>query len=568
MPLLKPLFGISEICVAHGIKDAVLCPGSRSAALTLAFARNPKISCEVLSDERSAGFVAMGMAIQTDTPVVMVCTSGSAAYNFSPAVVEAYFQEVPLIVLTADRPPEWINQYDGQTIFQRDIFGKHVKKSYELPADYAHLDAQWHIERVVNEAISLSQKHPKGPVHINVPIREPFYPDANEEYDFNGNVRVVKNPEIKPTLSNAVWAELLEIWEAAENKIIAIGQNSEDLDAELTALDQEEEVIVIADVISNVNTEKAIKSHDTFIAKLGEAESEIDLLLTFGKSFISKNLKQFIRKNKPTHHWHIQNHPDLIDPLQSLTLKIEMDPKEFLRELSETCSIRRMRSADEAEECEFKTKWLATDEKAKIYVDKFLASADFGELKATQLLLEQLPESSILHLGNSMPVRYANLFGTKSSKKIQVNANRGTSGIDGIVSTSVGQAKKTDKVLTCLVGDVSFFYDRNAFWNANLPNNLKIVLINNEGGNIFRIIDGPSKQAEVADYFVGKQTKTAELLAKENSLEYLKASNEEEMKNALKSLYEANKASILEVFTYPENDVRIFKDLKNGFSLI
>ena len=174
-----------------------------------------------------------------------------------------------------------------------------------------------------------------------------------------------------------------------------------------------------------------------------------------------------------------------------------------------------MRSADEAEESEFKTNWLAADEKAKIYVDKFLASADFGELKATQLLLEQLPESSILHLGNSMPVRYANLFSTKSFKKIQVNANRGTSGIDGIISTSVGQAKKTDKVLTCLVGDFFFFYDRNAFWNANLPNNLKIVLINNEGDNIFRIIDGPSKEAEVADYFVGKQTKTAELLAKE-----------------------------------------------------
>jgi 2-succinyl-5-enolpyruvyl-6-hydroxy-3-cyclohexene-1-carboxylate synthase len=188
---LQPIFDIAEICAWHGIHQAIVCPGSRCAPLTLAFSRHEEITCRTVSDERSAGFVALGIAQQTRMPAVLVCTSGSAAYNFAPAVAEAYFQETPLIILTADRPKEWLDQQDGQTIRQDNLFGKHVKKYYELPQDYNHQETPWHIHRIINEAILASQEYPKGPVHINVPLREPLYPEANEKIGFTKKVKKV-----------------------------------------------------------------------------------------------------------------------------------------------------------------------------------------------------------------------------------------------------------------------------------------------------------------------------------------------------------------------------------------
>lgn len=176
----QAIYDIAEICAQHGIQNAVLCPGSRCAPLTLAFANHAAITCRTLSDERSAGFIGLGLAQQTHTPSVLVCTSGSAAYNFAPSVAEAFFQQIPLVVFTADRPAEWIDQWDGQTIRQENIFGGHVKRAYNLPSD-SHPDSVWHINRVVNEAIALAQTFPAGPVHINVPLREPLYPQAGEK---------------------------------------------------------------------------------------------------------------------------------------------------------------------------------------------------------------------------------------------------------------------------------------------------------------------------------------------------------------------------------------------------
>ena len=249
--MIEPLYKISEICSAFGIEDVIICPGSRSAAMTLAFSRNPKIKTKVIADERSAAFVALGMAQQSRKTVALVCTSGSASLNFAPAISEAFFQEIPLLILTADRPPEWIHQYDGQTIFQKDIYGKHVKKSYDLPVDTTHLDAQWQVERMVNEAISLAKQVPSGPVHINLPIREPFYPSENEF--FFGDHRKVNFIPIEKKINKEAWFDLIDIWENSERKMIAVGQNFYNLDTALKGLSEGEGVVVLADIISNVN---------------------------------------------------------------------------------------------------------------------------------------------------------------------------------------------------------------------------------------------------------------------------------------------------------------------------
>lgn len=563
MPLLKPLFSLSEICSMHGIEDAVICPGSRSAALTLAFARNPSIKTRVLGDERSAAFVALGMALASKKTVALICTSGSAALNFSPAIAEAFFQEVPLLILTADRPPEWIHQYDGQTIFQNEIYGKHVKKSYTLPADYSHPDSQWQIERSVNEAIIVSQSFPKGPVHINVPIREPFYPDTDETFEFKSNSRIIVNCEVEKNLTNAAWASLLDIWEDSENRLIAVGQQSDDLN---DALRHIEGAVVLADVISNVNTEKAIHGQDMFLAK-ADQDLKPDLLITVGKSFISKSFKQYIRKNKPKYHWHIQQHSDIIDPLQSISQKIEIDPKVFFNTLADVLDRRKSLIDDEEEENEYELLWSKDDNRAKAQLASFLHKEIYGELLATALLFEKLPQNSIIHLGNSMPVRYANLiFGLIQSKNM-VCCNRGTSGIDGILSTAIGHAHKTNEMVTCLIGDMSFFYDINALWSSEIPSNLRIVIINNAGGNIFRIIDGPNNQPELEEYFVTHQTNNAQSIANELGIIYINAENTESLKNAFVDFYDSSRSiKIMEVFTNGTSDSSILKELKAGFN--
>jgi 2-succinyl-5-enolpyruvyl-6-hydroxy-3-cyclohexene-1-carboxylate synthase len=567
MSLLDTIFKITKICSENHIKDVVLCPGSRSAALSLAFNRNPQITTTVLSDERSAAFVAMGMASQSGQTVALVCTSGSAAYNFAPAVAEAFFQEVPLLVLTADRPPEWIHQYDGQTIFQQDIYGKHVKKSYQLPSDYQSNDAKWHAERVIHEALFLAQSEPKGPVHINIPIREPFYPDTEEIFDFNLPTRSLSFFEGNSHLSNPTWETLLEIWENTESKMIAIGQNQYELSTTLKNLEEEEGVVVLADIISNVNlfSDSYIRSHDIFLGKTELTSPE--LLITVGKSFISKGFKQYLRAHKPRYHWHIQENLDLIDPFQSITHKINVSPVYFLDTLFENLEARRFKNGeDENDDLSFSSTWQKAEANARKHLSHYLNTAIFGEFQATARLLETLPAHAVLHLGNSMPVRYANLLGSFVKNPLQAHANRGTSGIDGILSTAIGQAMKTTQLVICLIGDVSFFYDRNAFWNAHLPQNLRVVLINNAGGNIFRIIDGPSKQPELEKVFIGHQPQQASSLCQEYGIDYVAVSNMENLATSLQKIYDPHAPlAIIEIFVDGKTDAEIFKQIKASF---
>jgi 2-succinyl-5-enolpyruvyl-6-hydroxy-3-cyclohexene-1-carboxylate synthase len=367
-------------------------------------------------------------------------------------------------------------------------------------------------------------------------------------------------------LSPEIWSDLFEIWQKSDRKLIAIGQNSEDLDDELGGLVAEEGVVVLADIISNVTIDGKIASQDVFLGKVDDLKP--DLLITAGKSFISKSFKEFIRKNKPTYHWHIQEHAELIDPTQSISHKVEVSPKYFFKEILETLDLKKLKAGDEEEENDYFLEWNSLEEISVRYLNKFLNNVDFGELKATSMLLERLSSEFVLHLGNSMPVRYANLLGGFNKQKFEVSSNRGTSGIDGIVSTAIGQALKTEKTVVCLVGDVSFFYDSNALFFGELPQNLRIVMINNGGGNIFRIIEGPSKQEELESHFVTHQIRNAESLAKEAGVKYLKATNMIEMAESLDIMFKGDqRVALVEVLTDGEADAEIFRTLKAGFTL-
>ena len=201
---MQAVYNIAEICARHGITDVVLSPGSRSAPLTLAFARHPELTVRVVPDERAAAFIGLGIAQAQRRAVALVCTSGTAGLNYAPAVAEAFFQQIPLLIFTADRPPEWIDQLDGQTIRQHNLYGAHAKGAFEFPVDTAHADAKWHSARIVNEAINLAQAAPAGPVQVNVPLREPFYPKAGEEIRYEQDVKIIRDDADGP--SNTFYA--------------------------------------------------------------------------------------------------------------------------------------------------------------------------------------------------------------------------------------------------------------------------------------------------------------------------------------------------------------------------
>ncbi len=552
MPPLQPIYDIAEICAKQGVTQAVLCPGSRCAPLTIAFTRHEDITARTFSDERSAAFVALGIAQQTNKPSVLVCTSGSAAFNFAPAVAESFFQQVPLLIFTADRPKEWIDQWDGQTIRQSEIFGAHVKKSFDLPADYEHADAAWYSNRVVNEAINLSQEFPKGPVHINVPLREPLYPAKGEKILFSKSVRVIQQSNPLPSLSIEEKESLATSLKGFTKILIVAGQQeyNNELIKVVEKFSKAHHSVLVGDAISNFHSSSStIRLADSFLAHGSNSVKESlkpELLITFGKSVISKNLKLFLRKYKPTEHWHIQPTGIAPDTFQSLTRIVTTTPRTFFESLT---SAEKSTSFASQKKENFKKLWEAEEHRVELSHQAYFKNSAFNELDILKEVISSLPMRCNLHLSNSMAVRYANMIGLTSSQKgIHVYANRGTSGIDGCTSTAVGNSISNEVPTILITGDMAFFYDRNAFWHNYKMPNLHIVLVNNHGGIIFGMIDGPGNLPESNEYFVTNQKLTAKNLADEFNIEYISLDSQKKIKNSLKDFFEfTGKTKILEI---------------------
>ncbi len=548
--ILQPLLDIAELCVRRGIIHAVIAPGSRSAALTLAFARHPSIQTKVIPDERVAAYVALGMAQQLGKPVVLICTSGTAALNFAPAVAEASFLGVPLIVLTADRPREWIHQQDGQMIHQDSVYGKHVKEAATLPADYSHADSLWFIERTMNQLITQAEEHPQGPVHLNVPIREPFYPKPQEVFAY-GSPKVILRSSGKSQLPLSVWEELLEHLESTDRVIILAGQQviSDQLLITLKQIKEELGIPVVGEILSNLHG-NFITHPDIFLASTDAElleDLQPELVISFGDAYVSKNLKLFLRKYKPRYHYHITARRELIDPFQTLTHQLNLEADSFFQELLETLDWRSFKNGDDEPETAYLTQWENAERKSLQLIRSYFQSMQtFTEFKAIDEVMSVLPEHSQLHLANSMSVRYANFVGTQ--KRIQVFSNRGTSGIDGCLSTAVGAALTTDQLVFVLIGDVAFFYDRNALWHPHVPANLRIVLINNSGGSIFRMIEGPRQQPELETFFETRHQTSARNTARDAGLDYWHVDSYEELEKSLPVfLLDDSKAKLLEI---------------------
>lgn len=559
--ILQPILDLVSICAQKGIKNVVLSPGSRCAPLTLAFARHPEIHCRTIADERSAAFAALGMAQQLEKPVVLVCTSGSAALNYGPAVAEAYFQQIPLLVITADRPAEWIDQWDGQTIRQLNVFGSHVKATYNFPDEFSHPDKTWHAHRISNEAINLAAAFPYGPVHINVPLREPFYPEEGEQFIFHDSLNPVQPLKGKMAMSPEMKQLTKTSLEGFQRVMIIPGQQRPDakLSEALNQLASNKQAVVVADVISNMQSAETVTYHDFFLGGLPPTDSlRPDLIISFGKSIISKSLKLFLRESKAM-HWHIQPGGYFPDTYQSLGKQVHADPCLFLQFLQEHLG---------TSEPEFYSGWYQLEKASAMGFPKTMDEIGFGEFKALHICMKAAPSPAKLHLANSMPVRYANYVGVRNPAK-EVICNRGTSGIDGSNSTAVGCTFTTKEPVVLVTGDMAFFYDRNAFWhNYNLPN-LRIILLNNHAGGIFRMINGPASQPELEEYFETVQQLNASLLAEECGFEYHKVADEKALRSVLESFFLPSvKPKLLEITSDSKINAQILKQVKAAASMM
>lgn len=564
----QPIYDIAELCARKNVTQAVLCPGSRNAPLILAFARHPLIRCRTISDERSAAFIALGMAQQTRIPTVLVCTSGSAAFNFSPAIAEAYFSKTPLVVITADRPSEWIAQQDGQTIYQEGIYGSHVKQCYRLPQEFEHPDNGWAINRILNEAINLSLQEPCGPVHINAPFREPLYPSSVDNgVRYSENVRVIQEMAPPAALTEDHKAFVRDHWQTFRHVVLVGGQQDPDPSRiqSLSNLLSYHSLPVIGDVLSNLHGLPTVVRHqDLFLSAASDEVKKTlqpDLLITFGDSVISKNLKIFLRDYPAKAHWHIQPAGRVADTYKGVTQVFRVNPNSFFNFLS---GIPRREGFENQKQNNYTKLWEVEERRAMRTLGDFFIKKDFGEFEVVSEILQNLPADCNLHLANSMSVRYANFIGlTETQGDVNVYSNRGTSGIDGCTSSAVGHTLQTTKLNILITGDLAFFYDRNAFWhNYPLPN-LRVVLLNNHGGIIFKMIDGPGAVPEADEFFITDQKLNAKKLCEEFNFEYLKLDGRRKIKNLVRDLFEdTGKTAVLEFESSQGINKALFEDLK------
>lgn len=531
-----------ELCALKGIKNVVLSPGSRNAPLTVSFDEHKDITCYSVPDERSAGFFALGIAQEIGETVAICCTSGSASLNYAPAIAEAYYQRIPLLILTCDRPVEWVNQGDGQTIVQRDIYKNFIRGSYELPQEVIHTDEIWSSNRIANEAIDLCSFPVPGPVHINVPLRESLYGKSSSE----AVVKVIQNVNPELRLSDDELDALAEVWNSHEKKLILCGQMDPDesLLKALEIISPDGSVSILTESTANLWHPSFNACIDRLISNFSD-QDENDfcptLLITVGDAFISKKIKAFLRNNKPAEHWHISDHDSHLDTFQSLTKTVRCRPNQFFHGIKDR--LVPIQSG-------YKTLWKGRDLHTEDQHLAYLQSCEFSDLKAFSVLLDFIPDRSVVQMGNSTTVRYIQLF--NQIRGVEYFGNRGTSGIDGSTSTAAGMACKSEKLVTLISGDMSFFYDSNALWNNHLTPNLKIIVINNSGGGIFRIIPGPSSTDQLEKFFETEQSMSCEHIAKQFNVNYQFAKDEAELETELESFFlpsENQRPSILEIAT-------------------
>ena len=541
----KNVLELVALLKAHCITQIVLCPGSRNSPLIHSLATDSDFVCYSVVDERSAGFFALGVIQATGKPTVVCCTSGTATLNLGSAVAEAYYQELPLLVISADRPQGWIGQMDGQTIPQHGVFGNMVHQSVNLP-EVNNSDDLWYCNRLINEAIIDLDIGKKGPTHINVPLSEPLFNFTTETLP---EARVIRRSSFNYKISDQ--DNYAGRFLSYAKKMIVVGQLPSDnnLSALLYNLSSVHNAVIISDHLSNVHNDEN-RYYDLVLRTASSKALEVlepELLITLGGHAISKSLKHFLRNAKIKENWHISPYGDIIDTYKNVTDIVEADNNTFLEYLADINNYKgfigkqSLKAAGDAES--YKKLW--SESCAKV----ISPVAEFSDLYVTGELLKNIPDNASLQLASSHSVYLSQFFEIPSS--VDCFSNRGTNGIDGSISTAVGYAAVSDKLTVLLTGDLSFFYDMNGIWNRHTSPNLRILINNNGGGGVFDTLSGLNSSEALNDYITVNHKTSAKGWAEEQGFIYITAKNSKDLQEQLSVFLDPDLKSpvILEVFT-------------------
>jgi len=539
-----------ELCYQHGVRHVVLSPGSRNAPFTISFNEDERFTTYIIPDERAAAFFALGLAQYTKSVTAICCTSGSAALNYAPALAEAYYQRIPLLAITSDRPEEWINQGIGQSINQVNIFQNFILKAHSLPSDQSkHQFAA----RLINEVLLYANGPVGGPVHLNVPLYEPLYETVEQRPSFPRTIRKVRF--IHRVASEEI-LRLANIWNEKRKKLIVIAaiEKDDELQQLISRISEDPSVVVLTETHGNLTNERFHPSIDRIIEGIKEDKINNftpDVLITFGQNLISKKLKRLLQKMDIDHHWHIDPHTDIVDTYHALTVQIDDQPVNFFNIFEPQCI---------AVESDYQANWQRLEKATRLAHQEFVESMPFSDFYCFVKIMKAIPAGTHLQMGNSSSVRYVQLI-TQRFDMIY-HGNRGVSGIDGCTSTAVGAAYLNKHSLTCLIsGDVSFLYDVNGLWHNYLSPNLRIIIVNNRGGGIFRIIKGPSETNQLEEFFESRHYVEAEHVAKTYGLSYQSVRQQSELNSELTAFFlPKNSAAILEIFTPTSTNDKVLKD--------
>lgn len=544
---------LTSLLLEYGVSDAVVCPGSRNAPIVHNLSVCEAIRCRPVTDERSAAFYALGLAIATRRPTIVCVTSGSALLNVMPAVAEAAYQHVPLVVISADRPQQWIDQLDGQTIPQSDALGRFVRKAVQLPEPHND-EERWLCRRLVNEAMHLATCRQGAPVHINVPISEPLFEFDTEQLPQLSRFNNIKRAAIKDASM-----DMPEAFHDATRPMIVIGQLAHGTISHETIRSLSEKYVVMSEPLSSpsymtIHFDEAIRYIVSDNSSINDDEDDKtayypDYVIYVGDTLVSKPARRFLRNAKAPSCLITPDAADIHDPLMTLTDIVECDTDSINALLASLCD-----APDTDERCRFHDRWQSFLDACAAHADAY--APEYSQMATVKYFEEQLADLDIdicVHYANSSAVRLACIYAQH-----YVWCNRGVNGIEGSLSTAAGFSLATHDMTVCVIGDLSFFYDQNALWNSNLRGNLRIILLNNRGGGIFRQLPGLSDSPAADDLVMASHENTAQGICTQNDIGYMSAKNMDEMQIGIVTLLtrESERPMLLEVFTDSNDDVK------------
>ncbi len=536
-----------DVMAGEGVKDVVCSPGSRNAPLLLAAAARKELRKHMAVDERAASFMALGMSIVSQKPVALACTSGTALLNYGPAIAEAYYQSIPLVVVSADRPQQWIDQDDSQTLRQFEAFSNYVKKSYQLPAlGNNDREMQWYANRIANDAMIEARSGRKGPVHINISLGEPLGGKALRQFMPVRTIEMVEadilaDKEILKSFSGMI---------AGSRVMFVAGflPPSSRMQKAVKEFCSLPGVVAMTETLSNLHLDELACCVDSVLTAFPEEvldDMVPDIVISVGGALVSRKLKEYLRRNgHRCQHWSIGKHITTTDCFQSLTKRIETDPARTLMQLAN--GARKFilnKGCGEAEA--YSKAWERAKREAMDAKKEYVETAPWSELRIFKHIIGLLPSNYNLFLSNGTSIRYAQLLSDKLPHASY--CNRGVSGIDGCTSTSIGCCKAYGGMTLLVTGDMSMAYDIGSLGLPGIPDRMRIIVIDNQGGGIFRFIPSTSSLDELEEYFCLRPSLPLKELAQGYGWEYLEADNEDSFIGQLDYFFSPGKRKIMKV---------------------